>query len=144
MQTVGPPAFGQSLYNGSADYLVLTMCVLQVACLQVQGDEALKKGNYQEAVHSYSQGLMLDPKNCELLSCRAVAFIQMKWYEDARVDGEALIQIQPEFPQVKSVGKTLGQKNICFSHYLGFRGSVYLSLFNSTRILLYLEQASFT
>ncbi|XP_055516381.1 tetratricopeptide repeat protein 28-like isoform X1 [Leucoraja erinacea] len=71
----------------------------KVACLQVQGDEALKKGNYQEAVHSYSQGLMLDPKNCELLSCRAVAFIQMKRYEDARVDGEALIQIQPEFPQ---------------------------------------------
>ncbi|XP_059850356.1 tetratricopeptide repeat protein 28-like isoform X2 [Hypanus sabinus] len=71
----------------------------KVACLQVQGDEALTKANYQEAVHSYTQGLMLDPKNCELLSCRAVAFIQMKQYEDARFDGEILIQIQPDVPQ---------------------------------------------
>ncbi|XP_062930243.1 tetratricopeptide repeat protein 28-like [Mobula hypostoma] len=71
----------------------------KVACLQVQGDEALKKASYQEAVHSYTQGLMLDPKNCELLSCRAVAFIQVKQYEDARSDGEILIQIQPDVPQ---------------------------------------------
>ncbi|XP_069751262.1 uncharacterized protein [Narcine bancroftii] len=72
---------------------------MKVACLQVQGDEALKKANYQKAVHKYTQGLMLHPKNYELLACRAVAFIQMEKYEDARLDGEILIQVQPEILQ---------------------------------------------
>ncbi|XP_067868900.1 tetratricopeptide repeat protein 28-like isoform X2 [Heterodontus francisci] len=71
----------------------------KVACLQARGDEALRKEKYQEAVHYYTQGLMLDAKDCQLLSCRALAFIQMKQFEDARLDGETLIQIQPKAPQ---------------------------------------------
>eukprot|EP00061_Rhincodon_typus_P017776 g46629.t1 len=42
---------------------------------------------------------MLDAKDCQLLSCRALAFIHMKQYEAARLDGEFLIQIRPEAPQ---------------------------------------------
>ncbi|GCC16889.1 hypothetical protein chiPu_0020424, partial [Chiloscyllium punctatum] len=82
-----------------------------VACLQAQGDEALRKENYEEAVQHYTQGLMLDAKDCQLLSCRALAFIQMKQYEAARLDGEFLIQIRPEAPQ---------------NHYLLFLANRYL------------------
>ncbi|XP_043575668.1 tetratricopeptide repeat protein 28-like [Chiloscyllium plagiosum] len=83
----------------------------KVACLQAQGDEALRKENYEEAVQYYTQGLMLDAKDCQLLSCRALAFIQMKQYEAARLDGEFLIQIRPEAPQ---------------NHYLLFLANRYL------------------
>ncbi|XP_067825622.1 tetratricopeptide repeat protein 28-like [Heptranchias perlo] len=71
----------------------------KVTCLQVKGDEALKEGKYQEAVSCYTRALGLDSKDCQLRSCRAVAFIQMKQYEDARLDGEVLTQLQPEAPQ---------------------------------------------
>uniref|UniRef100_UPI00398F52B8 tetratricopeptide repeat protein 28-like n=1 Tax=Pristiophorus japonicus TaxID=55135 RepID=UPI00398F52B8 len=71
----------------------------KVVCLQMQGDKALKEEKYQEAVNHYTQGLVLDSKDCQLLSCRTMAFIQMKRYEDACIDGEMLIQIQPKAPQ---------------------------------------------
>ncbi|XP_038637528.1 tetratricopeptide repeat protein 28-like isoform X2 [Scyliorhinus canicula] len=122
----------------------------KIACLQAQGDDALRKVNYEEAVHFYTQGLLLDAKDCQLLSCRSLALIQLKQYEAARVDAELLIQIRPEAPQnhylLSLANRYLGHLKIAFQSLLRcleldetHRNEIVKDLYKATKKLCNIE-----
>eukprot|EP01080_Neovahlkampfia_damariscottae_P005142 gene5142-8748_t len=62
-----------------------------------KGNEALKKGDNKSACEFYSQGLEVDPTNFTLLSNRSAAYLALGDYQKAYEDGEALVNVKPDW-----------------------------------------------
>ncbi|XP_041481056.1 tetratricopeptide repeat protein 28-like [Lytechinus variegatus] len=67
--------------------------------LQKLGDKAFKKKDYAAAAACYKEALEIDEENVQLLSKRAVSNIELKDYQEARIDADILVKLNPHVPQ---------------------------------------------
>eukprot|EP00884_Botryococcus_braunii_P009460 jgi/Botrbrau1/18515/Bobra.0072s0090.1 len=63
--------------------------------LKGEGNDAFKKGDYQQAVKLYSKALDLDPHYHVVRSNRAMALLKMERYEDAELDCDHVLIKEP-------------------------------------------------
>jgi len=77
-----------------------------------KGNAAFSKGQYEEAIKWFTEGIKLDAKNHVLYSNRSASYASLKKYEEALKDAEKTIDINPEWPKGYSRKATA-------LHYLG-------------------------
>ncbi|GMI17619.1 hypothetical protein TrLO_g4440 [Triparma laevis f. longispina] len=63
--------------------------------LKEQGNLAMAKSSYKEAIKLYTEALELDAKNSASLNNRALAYLKMKQFELAFADADAALKIDP-------------------------------------------------
>ena len=71
-----------------------------------QSNEACQRGDFEAAVHLYSEALQADPQNCILYSNRSAALLKMGQHQVALEDAEKACELNPKWPKV-SVGLRL-------------------------------------
>ena len=69
--------------------------------LKKKGNEALKKGDADEAIKLYTEAIQLDPNNHVLYSNRCAAYMRQEKYSQALEDAEATIKIKPDWAKVR-------------------------------------------
>ncbi|KAL8583679.1 hypothetical protein ACOMHN_037402 [Nucella lapillus] len=69
----------------------------QAEQLKEQGNEALKKGSFAEAVLHYTHAVKLDPSNHLLYSNRSLAFLRLDQFYLALQDATHTINLQPSW-----------------------------------------------
>lgn len=82
---------------------VLNSCFsfdFQANDLKVQGNEALKAGDFDKAVALYTEGIELDETNHILFSNRSAAYAQIGKYEEALADGQKTTDLKPDWAKV--------------------------------------------
>lgn len=67
--------------------------------LKDQGNVELAKGHFLQAIDFYSRGLEYDSTNAILLSNRALAYIKIENYGLAKLDADAAIISDPNYPK---------------------------------------------
>uniref|UniRef100_A0A3Q0SLP8 Uncharacterized protein n=1 Tax=Amphilophus citrinellus TaxID=61819 RepID=A0A3Q0SLP8_AMPCI len=82
-----------------------------------QSNEACQRGDFQAAVHLYSDALQADSQNCILYSNRSAAFLKLGQHQAALEDAEKACELNPKWPKV-SVPQQL--KNYRFSESVDF------------------------
>ena len=70
--------------------------------MKKQGNDALGKGNSEEAIKLYTSAIELDPENHVLFSNRSAAFAKLRKFPEALRDAEKTIELNPEWPKVSS------------------------------------------
>uniref|UniRef100_A0A8D3BSK3 Tetratricopeptide repeat domain 28 n=1 Tax=Scophthalmus maximus TaxID=52904 RepID=A0A8D3BSK3_SCOMX len=64
-----------------------------------QSNEACQRGDFQAAVHLYSEALQADPQNCILYSNRSAALLKMGQHQAALDDAEKACELNPKWPK---------------------------------------------
>lgn len=65
-----------------------------------QSNEACQRGDFQAAVHLYSDALQADSQNCILYSNRSAAFLKLGQHQAALEDAEKACELNPKWPKV--------------------------------------------
>ncbi|KAJ6653812.1 hypothetical protein lerEdw1_008656 [Lerista edwardsae] len=60
--------------------------------LKNKGNEFVKKGKYEDALLKYSECLKLNPKECTIYTNRALCFLKLCRYEEAKADCDHVLQ----------------------------------------------------
>ncbi|GLD66788.1 tetratricopeptide repeat protein 28 isoform X1, partial [Lates japonicus] len=68
-----------------------------------QSNEACQRGDFQVAVHLYSDALQADPQNCILYSNRSAALLKLGQHQAALDDAEKACELNPKWPKVMMV-----------------------------------------
>ncbi|XP_036949464.1 sperm-associated antigen 1A [Acanthopagrus latus] len=63
--------------------------------LKREGNDLVKKGNFQEALQKYSECLTLKPDECALYTNRAICFLKMNRFDEAKQDCDSALQLEP-------------------------------------------------
>lgn len=69
----------------------------QAVALKEQGNEAIKKKNYDEAIRLYGEAIALSKSDHVLYSNRSAAYAEAKRYEEALCDAQKCIELKPDF-----------------------------------------------
>uniref|UniRef100_A0A3Q2VQ03 Tetratricopeptide repeat protein 28 n=1 Tax=Haplochromis burtoni TaxID=8153 RepID=A0A3Q2VQ03_HAPBU len=64
-----------------------------------QSNEACQRGDFQAAVHLYSDALQVDSQNCILYSNRSAAFLKLGQHQAALEDAEKACELNPKWPK---------------------------------------------
>nr|XP_019949215.1 PREDICTED: tetratricopeptide repeat protein 28-like [Paralichthys olivaceus] len=64
-----------------------------------QSNEACQRGDFEAAVHLYSEALRADPQNCILYSNRSAALLKMGQHQVALEDAEKACELNPKWPK---------------------------------------------
>uniref|UniRef100_A0A3Q3WLF5 Uncharacterized protein n=1 Tax=Mola mola TaxID=94237 RepID=A0A3Q3WLF5_MOLML len=72
-----------------------------------QSNEACQRGDFQEAIHLYTNALQADPQNCILYSNRSAALFKLGQHQAALDDAVKACGLNPKWPKVVYVG-TIG------------------------------------
>lgn len=67
-----------------------------------QSNEACQRGDFQAAVHLYSDALQVDSQNCILYSNRSAAFLKLGQHQAALEDAEKACELNPKWPKVSA------------------------------------------
>uniref|UniRef100_A0A8C6ZQS1 Sperm associated antigen 1 n=2 Tax=Nothoprocta TaxID=8806 RepID=A0A8C6ZQS1_NOTPE len=62
--------------------------------LKNEGNDFVKKGKYEEAVNKYSECLKLNPKECTVYTNRALCYLKLFKYEEAKQDCDHVLQME--------------------------------------------------
>lgn len=73
------------------------MSSTKVLELKEKGNEALKKGNYAEAMIYYTHALKVDPDHYQLYSNRSLAFLKLQQHYYALEDAKEAIKRKPDW-----------------------------------------------
>uniref|UniRef100_A0A3Q3F6J9 Uncharacterized protein n=1 Tax=Labrus bergylta TaxID=56723 RepID=A0A3Q3F6J9_9LABR len=65
-----------------------------------QSNEACQRGDFQTAVHLYTNALQADPQNCILYSNRSAALLKLGQHLAALDDAEKACELNPKWPKV--------------------------------------------
>ena len=68
--------------------------------MKKQGNDALGKGKFQEAIKLYTEAIELAPDNHVLFSNRSAAFAKLNKFTEALRDAEKTVELNPEWPKV--------------------------------------------
>lgn len=63
--------------------------------LKREGNDLVKQGNFEAALHKYSECLALKPDECALYTNRAICFLKVNRFEEARGDCDSALQLEP-------------------------------------------------
>ncbi|XP_076609904.1 sperm-associated antigen 1A [Chaetodon auriga] len=63
--------------------------------LKREGNDLVKKGQFQEALQKYSECLSLKPDECALYTNRAICFLKLNRFEEAKQDCDSALQLEP-------------------------------------------------
>ncbi|XP_062237099.1 tetratricopeptide repeat protein 28-like [Platichthys flesus] len=66
-----------------------------------QSNEACQRGDFEAAVHLYSEALRADPQNCILYSNRSAALLKMGQHQVALEDAEKACELNPKWPKTQ-------------------------------------------
>ncbi|XP_010788388.1 tetratricopeptide repeat protein 28-like [Notothenia coriiceps] len=67
-----------------------------------QSNEACQRGDFQAAIHLYTNALQADPQNCILFSNRSAARLKLGQHQAALEDAEKACELNPKWPKVAS------------------------------------------
>lgn len=65
--------------------------------LKKKGNDALKKGEAEEAIKLYTEAIQLDPSNHVLYSNRCAAYMRQEEFSKALEDAEATVRVKPDW-----------------------------------------------
>ncbi|XP_064403247.1 stress-induced-phosphoprotein 1-like isoform X2 [Halichondria panicea] len=65
--------------------------------LKKKGNDAMKRGQLEEAIQLYTQAIQKDPSNHVLYSNRSAAYMKQEKYNEALEDANATIKIKPDW-----------------------------------------------
>lgn len=65
-----------------------------------QSNEACQRGDFQAAVHLYTNALQADPQNCILYSNRSAALLKLGQHRAALDDAVKACELNPKWPKV--------------------------------------------
>ncbi|XP_040044824.1 sperm-associated antigen 1A [Gasterosteus aculeatus] len=66
------------------------------ALLKREGNDLVKKGNFEEALQKYSECLALKPDECALYTNRAICLLRLNRFEEAKQDCDSALQMEPD------------------------------------------------
>ncbi|XP_037329966.2 sperm-associated antigen 1A [Pungitius pungitius] len=66
------------------------------AVLKREGNDLVKKGNFEEALQKYSECLALKPDECALYTNRAICLLRLNRFEEAKQDCDSALQMEPD------------------------------------------------
>uniref|UniRef100_A0A3P9NTI1 Sperm associated antigen 1a n=2 Tax=Poecilia reticulata TaxID=8081 RepID=A0A3P9NTI1_POERE len=63
--------------------------------LKHEGNSLVKKGLFQEALEKYTECLSVKPDECAVYTNRAICFLKLSRYEEAKLDCDSALQLDP-------------------------------------------------
>ncbi|XP_037309385.2 sperm-associated antigen 1-like [Pungitius pungitius] len=63
--------------------------------LKQEGNDFVKKGQYQEALAKYSESLQLKPEECSIYTNRALCYLKLERFAEAKEDCDAALRVEP-------------------------------------------------
>uniref|UniRef100_A0AAQ4QTD8 Sperm associated antigen 1 n=1 Tax=Gasterosteus aculeatus aculeatus TaxID=481459 RepID=A0AAQ4QTD8_GASAC len=63
--------------------------------LKQEGNDFVKKGQYQEALGKYSESLKLKPEECSIYTNRALCYLKLERFAEAKKDCDAALRVEP-------------------------------------------------
>ncbi|KAJ8291090.1 hypothetical protein GJAV_G00021260 [Gymnothorax javanicus] len=67
----------------------------QFASRKQEGNDCVKRGQYQEAVEKYSECLKLKPEECAIYTNRALCYLKLELFNEAKQDCDSALQLEP-------------------------------------------------
>ncbi|XP_012727966.2 sperm-associated antigen 1 [Fundulus heteroclitus] len=61
-----------------------------------EGNEFVKKGQYQEALGKYTECLKLKPKECAIYTNRALCYLKLERFPEAKQDCDTALELEPD------------------------------------------------
>lgn len=80
-----------------------------------QSNEACQRGDFQEAVHLYTNALRADPQNCILYSNRSAALLKLGRHQEALDDAARACELNPKWPKVSAPRSFLAVDTLAFT-----------------------------
>ncbi|XP_037641490.1 sperm-associated antigen 1-like isoform X1 [Sebastes umbrosus] len=68
---------------------------VRFTALKQEGNEFVKKGQYQDALGKYTECLKLKPEECAIYTNRALCYLKMERFTEARQDCDAALKVEP-------------------------------------------------
>ncbi|KAM4630340.1 sperm-associated antigen 1A [Polymixia lowei] len=63
--------------------------------LKHEGNDLVKRSQFQKALEKYSECLALKPSECSVYTNRAICFLKLNRYEEAKQDCDSALQLEP-------------------------------------------------
>ncbi|XP_030003675.1 sperm-associated antigen 1A [Sphaeramia orbicularis] len=63
--------------------------------LKQEGNDLVKKGQFQEALEKYTQSLTIKPNECAVFTNRAICFLRLNRFAEAKQDCDSALQLEP-------------------------------------------------
>ncbi|KAE8288404.1 Sperm-associated antigen 1 HSD-3.8 Infertility-related sperm protein Spag-1 [Larimichthys crocea] len=68
---------------------------VRFASLKQEGNDFVKKGQYQDALGKYSECLKLKPEECPIYTNRALCYLKVERFSEAKQDCDAALKLEP-------------------------------------------------
>ncbi|KAM8871094.1 sperm-associated antigen 1-like isoform 2-T2 [Spinachia spinachia] len=68
---------------------------VRFTALKQEGNDFVKKGQYQEALGKYSESLQLKPEECSIYTNRALCYLKLERFAEAKEDCDAALRVEP-------------------------------------------------
>uniref|UniRef100_A0A8C6WRQ8 Sperm associated antigen 1 n=1 Tax=Neogobius melanostomus TaxID=47308 RepID=A0A8C6WRQ8_9GOBI len=68
---------------------------VQFTALKQEGNDCVKKGQYKDAVEKYSECLKLKPEECAVYTNRALCYLKLERFAEAKQDCDAALKSEP-------------------------------------------------
>ncbi|KAM9852579.1 sperm-associated antigen 1-like [Aulostomus maculatus] len=68
---------------------------VRFTALKQEGNEFVKKGQYQDALGKYSECLKLKPEECAIYTNRALCYLKLERFTEAKQDCDAALKLEP-------------------------------------------------
>ncbi|XP_037532359.1 sperm-associated antigen 1A [Nematolebias whitei] len=68
---------------------------IRFSALKQEGNDFVKKGQYQDALGKYSECLKLKPQECAVYTNRALCYLKLEMFTEAKQDCDAALNLEP-------------------------------------------------
>ncbi|CAJ1061454.1 sperm-associated antigen 1 [Xyrichtys novacula] len=68
---------------------------IRFSALKQEGNEFVKKGQYQDALGKYTECLKLKPEECAIYTNRALCYLKLERFTEAKQDCDAALKMEP-------------------------------------------------
>ncbi|CAN9514054.1 unnamed protein product [Ophioblennius macclurei] len=68
---------------------------VQFSAAKQEGNDFVKKGQYQEALGKYTECLKLKPQECAIYTNRALCYVKLERFAEAKQDCDAALKLEP-------------------------------------------------
>ncbi|KAK5922953.1 hypothetical protein CgunFtcFv8_020174 [Champsocephalus gunnari] len=68
---------------------------VRFTAVKQEGNDFVKKGQYQDALGKYTEGLQLKPEECAVYTNRALCYLKLERFTEAKQDCDAALKVDP-------------------------------------------------